>query len=348
MKKIVTITLSLIIIVFTIINTSAIGDSDSSSTDLSEKSVIFVGDSLTYGSGTTKTYHSYIKNMGIFESVQAMGVAGSCISTTSDYGNLCSPLVQRYTSIPETDIIVIFMGTNDYSHETPLGAIDDTTDISFYGALNVIIPGIKALHPDSQLVFVTPLHRYGFGTSKITGNQFTYDNIPNGRNHSLSDYVEAIISVCKQYSVPLIDLFNQFPIDPSNSADRVAYMPDGLHPNTIGHEIIANLLLQNLQFINNNTKPDVHTHSYMPIVIAPTCIDQGYTIHICMCGNMIKDSFAEVSDHSFSESVCKNCNKKCDCMCHQSGFKQILWKLLNFFHKLFRINKTCDCRMIHY
>ena len=35
------------------------------------------------------------------------------------------------------------MGTNDYGHETPMGTIDDMEDISFYGALNVIIPGIQ-------------------------------------------------------------------------------------------------------------------------------------------------------------------------------------------------------------
>ena len=78
-----------------------------------------------------------------------MGVGGSCVSAKSDYGTGNSPLINRYTSIPESDIITIYMGTNDYGHETPMGTIDDMTDISFYGALNVIISGIQKAHPNA-------------------------------------------------------------------------------------------------------------------------------------------------------------------------------------------------------
>ena len=315
-------------------NILAANDANSPFIDWKGTSVVFVGDSITYGSGTNKTYQTYIKEMEVFESVQAMGVAGSCFSSQSDYGYNCAPLIKRYSSIPDADLIVIFMGTNDYGHETPLGSLTDTTDISFYGALNVIIPGIQAQHPDSQLVFVTPLHRYGFGTSKISGIQFTYDHIANARGCTLSDYVEAIITVCEKYSVPIIDLFNTYPIDPSDSSDRTAYIPDGLHPNAIGHEIIANLIFLNLQTIlnkndDNTNKPAEHTHSYTAIDVTPTCTEQGYTIFICKCGDMIKDNFTEKSDHSYNGSVCKTCNYKCSCKCHYSGFMQIIWNIFN-------------------
>ncbi len=218
-------------------------------TDWSGASVVFVGDSITYGTGTEKTYHSFIDEMGVFASVQSMGIAGSCISSKSDYGSGNFPLVARYTSIPDADLIVIFMGTNDYGHETPLGSPTDTTDVSFYGAMNIILSGIKTRHPNSQIVFVTPLHRYGFGTSKILGTKFTYDYIANGRGHSLDDYVNAIKVICEKYSVPVIDLFNEYPVDPSDSADKMTYMPDGLHPNTDGHEIISNLIFEKLKSI---------------------------------------------------------------------------------------------------
>ncbi len=218
-------------------------------TDWSGASVVFVGDSITYGTGTEKTYHSFIDEMGVFASVQSMGIAGSCISSKSDYGSGNSPLVARYTSIPDADLIVIFMGTNDYGHETPLGSPTDTTDVSFYGAMNIILSGIKTRHPNSRIVFVTPLHRYGFGTSKILGTKFTYDYIANGRGHSLDDYVNAIKAICEKYSVPVIDLFNEYPVDPSDSADKMTYMPDGLHPNTDGHEIISNLIFEKLKSI---------------------------------------------------------------------------------------------------
>ena len=213
------------------------------------KKITCVGDSITAGSGTTKTYWSILDETLEPESMIGMGVAGSCVSATSDYGKSNSPLISRYTSIPESDIITIYMGTNDYGHETPMGTISDTEDISFYGALNVIISGIKQAQPNAQLVWITPTHRYGFGTSKILGTKFTYDNLPNGRGYSLNDYVNTIKEVCAKYSVPVIDLFNLSGMDPSLSETRTQYMPDGLHPNAAGHEKIAAIISKELQNI---------------------------------------------------------------------------------------------------
>lgn len=198
-----------------------------------------IGDSITAGSGTTKTYWQILEETLGLESMTGMGVPGSCISSKSDYGTSNSPLINRYTSIPDSDIITIFMGTNDYGHETPMGTIADKTDISFYGALNVIIPGILKAHPCSRLICMTPIHRYGFGTSKLTGTKFTYDYLPNGRNYALKDYADAIKAVCDKYSVPVIDMFEAIDLDPSISSVKSAYMPDGIHPNAAGHEIIA-------------------------------------------------------------------------------------------------------------
>lgn len=38
----------------------------------------------------------------------------------------------------------------------------------------------------------------------------------------------------------------------------------------------------------------------------------------------------------------------CSCNCHKGGFNGIIWKILNFFYKLFGINKTCACGVAHY
>ena len=123
------------------------------------KSAVFVGDSITAGVGTTKIYYEYLEEKLHFNSVTPMGVAGSCISAASDYGQSNQPLINRYKSIPFADLIVVFMGTNDYGHETPLGNVKDAQDGSFYGALNTIVPALTAKFPSSKIVFVTPLHK---------------------------------------------------------------------------------------------------------------------------------------------------------------------------------------------
>jgi len=206
------------------------------------RSAVFVGDSITAGSGTSKIYYQYLEESLGFETVTAMGVGGSCISSASDYGQNNRPLINRYKNIPTADLISIFMGTNDYGHETPLGDINDTQDGTFYGALNVIIPDLIKNHPSSKIVFVTPLHRYGFGTSKITGKQFTYDNLPNGVDATLEDYVNALKTVCDNYGVTVLDLYSECTLDPTDASVRLEYMPDGLHPNANGHEILAKIM----------------------------------------------------------------------------------------------------------
>lgn len=38
----------------------------------------------------------------------------------------------------------------------------------------------------------------------------------------------------------------------------------------------------------------------------------------------------------------------CDHLCHESGFMGFIWKILNFFYKLFKMNPTCACGIAHY
>ena len=211
------------------------------------KKMTCIGDSITAGSGTTKTYWQIMDETLALASMTGMGVSGSCVSSQSDYGTNNSPLINRYSKIPDSDIITIFMGTNDYGHETPLGSIHDAEDVSFYGALNVVIPGIIAAHPDAYIVWITPMHRYGRGNSQILGTPFTYDYLPNGRGHTLKDYVDAIKMVCERHSIPVIDLFSNIGIDPSIQEVRTKYMPDGLHPNAAGHERIASMVIAQLE-----------------------------------------------------------------------------------------------------
>lgn len=213
------------------------------------KSAVFVGDSITYGEGTSagSRYWELLKTSLNLSSVTGMGVSGSSISAQSKRSDTYVPLMNRYNSIPRADLIMIFMGTNDYGHETPLGTIKDTTDISFYGALNVIISSLTSKYPTSELIFVTPLHRYGYGTSPTTGEAYTYDYLPNYEGASLGDYVQAIKDVCQKYSIPVIDLYSLSGLDPSIASTRTEYMPDGIHPNAKGHKLIADIIKEQLE-----------------------------------------------------------------------------------------------------
>lgn len=214
-------------------------------TDWSGVSAVFLGDSITDASKhTSKFYYEHLKESLNLGSVKKQATSGSCISVKSDYGTNHSPLTGRYKNIPEGELIVIFMGTNDYGHATPLGSIADTTDISFYGALNTVISGIQADHPDSQIVMVTPLHRT---TTKSSGMTSSKDSDANKVGATLEDYVNAIKDICKKYDLYTIDLFSEPELDPNNETVRTTcFNADGLHPNTAGHKKIAEIISEKL------------------------------------------------------------------------------------------------------
>ena len=151
MKKSLSFILALVMLIGIIpMTVSANASKEAEENPWNGRSAVFVGDSITAGSGTTDIYYQFLDEALDFGSVTAMGVAGSCISAASDYGQSNQPLIHRYQNIPSADLIVVFMGTNDYGHETPLGSSEDTRDGTFYGALNTIVPALVAKHTSSK------------------------------------------------------------------------------------------------------------------------------------------------------------------------------------------------------
>lgn len=59
-----------------------------------------------------------------------------------------------------------------------------------------------------------------------------------------------------------------------------------------------------------------HTHQYADIVVAPTCTEQGYTIHQCTCGEKYMDAYVNAYGHSWGEYVSNN-----DATCSADGTK---------------------------
>ena len=42
-----------------------------------------------------------------------------------------------------------------------------------------------------------------------------------------------------------------------------------------------------------------HQHSYAAKVVAPTCTEQGYTLHSCTCGDSYKDNYTDATGHKW-------------------------------------------------
>ena len=200
------------------------------------KKVAFMGDSITAGSQTTegKRYYDLLNEKLHFIKMIINGVYGSCYSVTSDYGSSPAPLSQRYPQIPtDCDLVILFAGTNDYGHNSVMGTINDTTDVSFYGAVSTVITGIITANPSVRLAIMTPLHRKN-------------ENNVNSLGYNLYDYVQALKNVAQKYSIPVIDTYNISGMNPVIPVIKTNYMPDGLHPVDSGHARLAEAIINHV------------------------------------------------------------------------------------------------------
>ncbi len=97
-----------------------------------------------------------------------------------------------------------------------------------------------------------------------------------------------------------------------------------------------------------------HIETEIPAVDA-TCTETGLTAGIfCFeCNSILSEQeIIPMIEHidSDNDGFCDYCDirtKECSCNCHKTGFINFLWKILNFFQKLFGLGKVCDCGISH-
>lgn len=116
------------------------------------------------------------------------------------------------------------------------------------------------------------------------------------------------------------------------------------------------------------TEPVAATgHSHKAVTTAPTCTEKGYTTYTCSCGDSYVADYVNALGHKDDngDSKCDNgCgyeyekpaepevpsdpSENCSCNCHKGGFMGFIWKIINFFQKIFKANPVCTCGAAHY
>ena len=198
-------------------------------------SICFLGDSITQGVGcsaNSKTFHQLIAKEYRLKRAYNYGISGTRIAPQKK--PTCDCLMQdlnfclRAQAMDrQADAVVVFGGTNDYGHgDALLGTVENHDPETFCGAVHHLIDILQGIYTGKKIVFILPLHR------RDERNPET----PEGK--ILQDYVEPLRAICVERKVDIIDLFTINPLDP-NDRDLV---PDGLHPNDKGHEILAKVI----------------------------------------------------------------------------------------------------------
>lgn len=119
--------------------------------------------------------------------------------------------------LASVDVLFLEGGTNDIYNET-LGSITDTASTnSTYGYIRRTLEQLIPLKPSMRIVWITPI-------------QMTAED--SRRADQMPGIVQAILSVCAQYGVPVINMLANSGFSKLNGS--VYLQADGIHPNQLG------------------------------------------------------------------------------------------------------------------
>lgn len=184
----------------------------------------------------------------------------------------------------KADVYSIFLGTNDWWHERPIGSFNDyqnnTGNNTIYGSFRIIINKLKSLNPNATIILITPMQRGDFVYLKNMKNN-AYGSYKEKNGQSLGQIADAIASIGKYEHFQTVDLYKNSGIKPENmvkykrlkdtatgqyknypypayvnipfnpDTDEYPYPPeainmtyDGLHPSDKGYAAIAKMLVK--------------------------------------------------------------------------------------------------------
>lgn len=208
--------------------------------ELKGKKMLFLGDSITEGAGTSDLSHVYWRVLGECTGAEVHGygiggtrIARQLVPSNERWDRHFGSRVEEME--PQADVVVVFGGTNDYGHgDAPLGTMADREDNTFYGALHSLCRKLISRYPEAVIVFITPLHR--LNENQVLNERGIRNQAP------LDTYAEIVREVAAYYGLPVCDLRRISGIQPELEEQRVAFMPDGLHPNDAGNARLAERL----------------------------------------------------------------------------------------------------------
>lgn len=133
------------------------------------------------------------------------------------------------------DIIIVYMGTNDFLQSIPLGDNDGTRAVAegqvamFGDAYTLMLDKLRVKYPASQIYCCTITQVGGYGTDT------PYVEMVNGVGLTTADYSARIAQIAGNKNLPVIDL-QGCGIAVENLHNTTA---DGVHPTPEGMQYIA-------------------------------------------------------------------------------------------------------------
>lgn len=193
-----------------------------------DKKINCLGDSITFGHGDNGvSWVDHLRELMPEADIRKYGVCGSTVSIFSERDD---SFVERMPQMQmDYDLCIVYGGVNDYNHSLPLGTIESRGTDTFYGAVRYLAEQLLAGNPKGELFFITPMKTRDF-------KGYPHWNAGNEGGWKLIDYRNAIMDVCREYSIPVLDFFSTSGITADIPEMKAYIQPDGLHPSRAGYE----------------------------------------------------------------------------------------------------------------
>lgn len=219
---------------------------------LSGKKVIFVGDSIMAQDGKTYEYPSAKYNIDSIGNTcvgypsilkDRLGIVNINNIAVGGQGVKGQMEIALRTDFTHADIVIIALGTNDFSANIPIGTIPDTHlkeyPDTFIGNYCRMLDYIYSSRPTVKTVLMTPTHRNTFG--RVNPGPVNDISTIGQNGHRLSDYAEAIKKIGAFYSSVVADMYSESGL---NRYNLPLFTFDGVHPTDSGYNYIVKVLLK--------------------------------------------------------------------------------------------------------
>lgn len=209
------------------------------STLMKAKKIGIIGDSVAHGWKAAYNFGDIFKKRtgATIENLAINGAKMANIGTSS--------IFQQAKVLKGCDVVIIQGTDDDWLGDVPIGNLNDATDQSYLGALYQIVKTITKNNPNAKLLAMTATLQ----APTTSGIIKRTDDWKNSLDLSLHDYMDAEKLALSQMGIPYADFMAKGGVmDPINPAFRKKMMSEGLHPNEVGHQWIAQELAKNFYY----------------------------------------------------------------------------------------------------
>lgn len=147
---------------------------------------------------------------------------------------------------PAPDILIVFMGTNDFLRSVELGSFsapqkqEEGVIENFCDAYELMLQKLNALYPNTQIYFCTLLET---SAGDVDENPEAWP-ATNRKGNTIGDFNAEIATIASAYNYPVIDVHNC-----GITYDTLdQYTGDGVHPNAEGARLIAEYITHELLY----------------------------------------------------------------------------------------------------